>query len=340
MKLRISPSAARAACFVAFAAKAFLDNAVTAPSTHNGAWLCPLLALLPVLPWALCADRLRICDRRRCGPLYAVMLVLILLDGAENLSAIARSAGYLALDRVPVALLALPVCLALFWCLTKNGDAVGYAAMLWTRLAPVLLILVAALQFRRLRPDWLRPLLGSGWRAVVSGGVRTAGRALPCLAPLLLADDEAERDGRTLGLTVLLVLAAALGALLLALHLMMTPTPLRPTQWVNRLDDLLVNGRAPLYTQLPMISAWYAGLLHLLLCEGFGAAALLQCLFPALDGRLCSVLAVAGFGAAYALQGTFGAADALSPWLYVVAALITALTALAVLGKGGRRQCA
>ena len=89
-----------------------------------------------------------------------------------------------------------------------------------------------------------------------------------------------------------------------------------------------------------MISAWYAGLLHLLLCEGFGAAALLQRLFPALDGRLCSALAVASIGAAYALQGTFGASDALSPWLYVVAALITALTALISLGKGGRRQCA
>ena len=338
MKIRISPSAARAAGFVAVVAKVFLDNAVTAPSTHNGAWLCPLIALAPLIPWALCAEALRRLGRRHCGPLYAMLIAVILLDGAENLSAIAQSAGYLALDRVPVALLALPVCLALLWCLTRSANAVGYAAMLWTRLAPVLLVLVAALQFHRFRPDWLTPILGSGWRAIASGGVRTSGRALPCLALLLVADDAEEGKGP--GLTVLLVIAAALGGLLLLLHLMMTPTPLRPTQWINRLDDLLTNGRAPLYTQLPMISAWYGGLLHLLLCEGFGAAALLQRLFPNLGGRLCAALAVAGLGIVCALRGTAGVADALSPWLYIAVALATALTAVASLWKGGRKPCA
>ena len=67
MKIRISPSAARAAGFIAVVAKVFLDNAVTAPSTHNGAWLCPLIALAPLIPWALCAEALRRLGRRHCG---------------------------------------------------------------------------------------------------------------------------------------------------------------------------------------------------------------------------------------------------------------------------------
>lgn len=340
MKLSISPSAARAASFVAIVARIVLDNAVSAPSTHNGAWLCPLLALVLALPWALCADHLRRHAGRRRRPLYAVLAAATALDGADNLCAIARSAGYLALDRVPVRILVLPVSLALLWCLMKNGNAIGYAAMLWMRLAPVLLIVVAVMQLHCLCPEWLQPLLGSGWRAIATGSVRTASHILPCAALLLIADGTEEEKRPGIGLTAMLLIAAALGALLLLMHLMMSPTPSRPTQWINRLDNLLTNGRAPLYLQLPMISAWYAGLLHLLLCEGFGCAALLQRLFPALDGRLCAVLAVAGTGAVALFQNTTMLTDALWPWLYCVAALLAALAVLASLGKGGRKSCA
>lgn len=340
MKLSISRGSAVAAAFVAIAAKVFLENALNAPTTHNGAWLCPLIAALLVLPWIACIDILRpriARTGRRSLPLYAALLVILLLDAAENLTGIAQSAGYLSLDCLPPSVLALPVALALFWCLSRGGDAVGYAAMLWARLAPVLLILVAVMQFNRYRPEWLRPLLGSGWQAIVRGSVRTAGRIIPCSAVLLLAEDgEKQRED---GPARMLLFAAGIGALLLIQYLMMTPTPMPATEWTNRLDSLLTNGRAPLYLQLPIISAWFAGLLHLLLCEGIALACLLQRLFPALDGRLCALAAAAALYLASGAQNLVAVSGALSPWLYIVAAALTALTAFTSNRKGDQRTC-
>ena len=122
----------------------------------------------------------------------------------------------------------------------------------------------------------------------------------------------------------MLAAGIAVATLLIVLRLMMTPTQLQRDGWSNRLDALLTNGRAPLYLQLPMIALWYAGMLHLLACEGFACAALLQGLFPRLGGMACAVVAVA----AVALLSGAGAQDFFAPWRYLVLAMIAAVAAL------------
>ena len=339
MKLSISPAPARAAVLAAIAARAFVTLAVDSPATHNGAFLCPLIAGLLALPWLLCLRALSDVKGGPAIPLYALLLAVTLLDGAATAGEIAGSAGYLALDRIPARVLLLPVGLSALWCAWKNGDAMGYAAMLWARLFPALLVLIVALQARCFRPDWLMPALGSGPSAIFAGGIRLAGRLFPCSALLLLAEGDAKlRTGATAGT---LAVAVAIPALLLTLHRMMTPTPLADMGRLYRLDSLLTNGRAPLYLQMPMICAWYAGLLHLLVCECFTAAALVQRLIPRLDGRLCAALAVAAATLGAGFLPVSDAMEAVSPWLYVTVAPVTAIIAfIAARRKGGAVECA
>ena len=134
---------------------------------------------------------------------------------------------------------------------------------------------------------------------------------------------------------------ALVSALLILLHRMMVPTPIREAGWLKRLDDLLTNGRAPLYLQLPMICAWYAGLLHLLACECFAGATLLQRLLPRLGGRQCALLFVATIALAAAFLPVIDIAEMLSPWQYIAVAPLTALITFVAAGrKGGAASCA
>lgn len=339
MKLSISASPARAAALAAIAARTFVTLTIDAPPTHNGAYLCPMIAAALVLPWLLCLRELR---RFKTGapisPLMAMLLPVILLDAAVTAVEISGSAGYLALDRVSTQALLIPVGLAALWSVSKNGDAMGYAAALWARLFPVLLVLIIVLQARRYRPEWLQPLLGSGGRAIVGGGIRLAGRLIPCSAVLLLPEgNEDEHIGTT---AVMLVIAVLIASGLILSHRMMTPTPLRERGWLNRLDGLLTNGRAPLYLQLPMICTWYAGLFHLLSCECFTGAALLQYLLPSVDGLLCAVAAVAAVILAAGFLPVFDVIEAASGAMYVVLAPVTALVAIHAARKGGISACA
>ena len=117
MKLTISPSAARAAAFIAIVTRVFYALALESPGSRSGAWLSALLCAGPAALWLGCLLLLK----RRSSPVAprtAFLLVLLacaLLDGFASMSTLARSAGYLALDRVPPKWLALPVGAALFW---------------------------------------------------------------------------------------------------------------------------------------------------------------------------------------------------------------------------------
>ena len=111
MKLSISRAPARAAVLAAITARTFVTMTVDAPPTHNGAYLCPLIAAALALPWLLCVRALnRRMDARAVTALSAALLPLVLLDAAVTAGEITGSAGYLALDRVPERLLLLPVC--------------------------------------------------------------------------------------------------------------------------------------------------------------------------------------------------------------------------------------
>ena len=347
MKLKISRPAAIAAAFVAVAARVFLALALDSGPLHNGAWLSALLGAFLSIPWLLCLAGLR-----RDGhspqplkrlPLRLLLLASALLDGGVVLSAVVRSAGYLALDRVPTIGLALPVCVAALCCVNRGGDATGYGAMLWMRIFPALLLLVILQQAGHYRAQWLHPILGSGWPDIVRGGIVAAGGIVPATAVLLISDEPEDRPKRSIQVhPILPALAPLISALLLILRLMMAPTIAVGDTWLRRLDALLTNGRAPLYLQLPMIVLWYAGLLHLLLCDCFAAAALLQQTVPKIDGRLCGAIAVLSVGliSFSSLPATVRGGEILQ-WQYVAATMLGAIcTAIAAGAKGGAEPCA
>ena len=341
MKLTISPSAARAAAFIAIVTRVFYALALESPGSRSGAWLSALLCAGPAVLWLGCLIALK----RRSSPAAAhtvfllVLLACALLDGFASMSTLARSAGYLALDRVPPKWLALPVGAALFWCILKNGDAVGYAAMLAVKILGAALVLVALLQLRYMRAAWLHPILGGGVREVCGGAIYAAGACVPASSVLLLCDAE-NKDTPGKAFAALLG-AIATAALMLALRQMMAPVLLRGDTWLNRLDVLLSNGRSPLYMQLPMIALWYAGLMHLCLCDGFAAAALLQRVAPTLDGRACAGIAALLLVLLCWFQSTVGAlVEPVRPYLFsIVSAIAAAITLIPEGRKGGGSAC-
>lgn len=298
VKLNISASSARAAALAAIVARLFIGLTVDSPASfHNGAWVSVLLGGALSVPWLLGVDLLRQRFRACPGParllLMSVVLASSTVGAAATLADLTRSSGYLSLDRChPLALL-IPAGLAALWCVWKGGDAIGYGAMVWARLFGTLMLLVALLQLGRYRSQWLLPLLGSGWRDIVRGALQSTGHIMAISGILLLPDDAEAAEIGARRLLRMLVAAVCVAAALILLRLMMTPTMTRGQEtWLKRLDSLLVNGRAPLYLQLPMIAAWFGGLLHLLVCECFTAAASFQRLSERLDGRLCAFLTV------------------------------------------------
>ena len=330
MRLSISAKPARAAALTAVAARLFLGLTVDMPTTQNGAWLSALLGGLLALPWAFCIVRYR----PRRGLLTAPLALLTLIDSAAVLAALTRSAGYLALDRSPALALLIPAGLAALFSVWRNGDAVGDGATAWTRIFPALLVVVVLLQWRYYRPAWLAPLLGSGSASIAEGSVRCAGWIVAAASVLLLADDDSAAACAPV------LFGSLLAAGLIALRLMLTPTPLDAGGWLNRLDAVLCNGRTPLYLQLPMIALWFAGLLHLLACEALTVATLLQRMLPRLSGLLCGCVAAV---AAMALSQWSALADfseAAAEFAYAAIGLATIAAMIAGNGKGGRKACA
>lgn len=336
VRLNICRRAAQAAALSSIAARIFLGLAVETPGLHNGAWLSALLGALPAALWLLCLEYVAGAGRGNAfrALISLFLLAVVLLDSSSVLSAITRSAACLALERESTVALALPACLAALWCAHKNGDALGYGAMLWARLFPAGLALVVLLQFRHYRPQWLTPVLGSGFSGVADGAMRTAGWIVPASAVLLVSSAPGARRPRPAW--PLPLLASLVAALLLALLSMMTPMPIRGDSWINRLDALLTNGRAPIYLQLPMVLLWYAGLLHLYACECFAAASLLQRSVPRLGGHACAALCAL----ASTTLSVAGAVGEVSGWSFIPVAVLTALATATVVSRKEDPACA
>ena len=324
MRLRISRSAAISAAFVAAVVRVFVDLSLDGEALHNGSWIAALLGAIPAIPYLLCLDAVRdiITPVRRA--LTLILLSITALDAARVLSIVTRASGYLTLEFVPPLWLTFPVALVTLWCTWRNGDAIGYAAILWTKVFPALMLVVILLQLRHYHAQWLRPMLGNGWRDIVSGGIRTSGCFVPVTAVMLACDDAGMENKRHPAIGWVAA-APVLAALLLLLRLMMAPTGMYALPWLTRLDALLTNGRAPLYLQLPMITAFFVSLFHLLTCECFAASALLQRLIPALNGHLCGAIVVTS-SVFIAMSGFAG--TQLVTLAFPIAAVVVALAAL------------
>lgn len=340
MKLRISPKPAAFSACAAMAARVFCGLSVDCVSPGYAAWLSAIIGAALSVPVLWMYGHVSVVGGRTARTAFQGFILAASLTGsAVTMADIAQSAGYLALDRVAPAALLLPAALALFWCVTRNGDSIGYAAMIWARLFALLLLIVVILQSPYYRPEWLRPILGSGWSAVARNAVRAAGWFCTIGGIWIFREDGGEgRSGKN-AILLSCAVSGAIAALLLALHAMLAPAFYSGAalSWQLRLDALLTNGRTPLYLQMPMIILWYGGLFHLLGCEGFAAAMLLQQMAPRLDGRVCAG-AVTLCASALELSGFTGSRllALLIQYQYIAAAGFCAIVA----ARGGLQTCA
>ena len=340
MRLRISERPALHAAALAAGFRVFCGLMLERAQLHNGAQLSAIIGAMLALPmiagFRRIAVRLERLNRSAAAPLALALLAANLADGASVVRTIVRSASFLSLDRASMATLLIPIGLALYWCMTRNGDAVGDSAAMGIRVFALLLGVILLLQLRCYRAAWLTPLLGSGWPSVIEGGVRAAGWMVSIFGIMIVAGCEGDEPAGTRPARWLIA-AAGTAAAMISLQLMMAPTlEGRDANWLNRLGALLTNGRAEPYNQFPMIVLWYAGLMHLLTCEGFTAALLVQRLAPALDGRACVAMVIA-FALAASRMINFGSAlvRGISQWLYVAVAVVTAAALCATGVKGG-----
>ena len=352
MKFRISDSAAASLSLLAITARVFGGAAVDMPELHNAGWLAALLGGLLSLPLAWAAGQLRArCPvspfdalSERCRPLLhaiaGLLAVIALWDAATVARTIASSASYVALNSLPMFFLLLPQLLICLWCLSLNGDPIGFAAGIWLRILPLMMMIVVLLQFSAFKPSWLTPLLGPGLPDLLDGALRISGWLSMLTGLFLIAERDPEGDDKRFRPVKALALCVAIAAALLLLRGMMTP-PLfkgKETSIFFQLDTLLSNGRAPLSLQLPMIILWFIGLLFLLLFDAFLCAAMLQRAIPILGKRICTAATLAGI-CGLALSGLPSRESALhvSSGLFAAQGALLALTmlALAIPGKEG-----
>ena len=320
MRLELSRSAATAGLLAALTARIFYGLALDTPEVMNAAWLAVPLGAVMAIPvvWLMAKGRSRF--------MSGVLFLGIALDAAAAVEWTAFSESCLAFDHTSPVLLMLPLLLAVARCAWLGGDAVGGAARVWARLFILLMVILALCQLPYYKTCWLAPWLGNGAGRIFRAALRVAGwQALLCGAAIETCKGPLSfRD-----VLPCILIASGVAALLLALERMMSPVAVgEAVTRQMRLDALLTNGRAPLVLQLPMIVAWFAGMLHLMAFETVAACALLRRATGAGEG-VCIALGLVVVSALALMRVT----NLITIDIYPVIAIVALM-------KGVRRICA
>ena len=322
MKLEFSKSAATASLMAALASRLFCALSLDAPEAANAAWLAAPLGLALALPvvWLVC--RMRAEARRALAlPLCAMMA----LDAAASIEWTAYSESCLAFDHISPVMMMLPLLLAVTRCAWLGGDALGGAARIWAKLFALLILIVLAFQLPYYNTGWLAPWLGNGAAGIAHAGLRAAGwcALMACASVMVCSEPLDLRD-----LLGGMLIATAVATILTALRQLMAPVATSgDIDRAMRIDALLTNGRAPLYLQLPMLVAWFAGMLHLVAFEALAACGLLKRALPRLNEIPSAII---GLGGVFILALTRSsratwAQNALMYLYHVIAAIAIAL---------------
>ena len=350
MKYQAGRSAALPLMFIAIVTRLFCDLALIYPRAHNAAWLCPIIALLLYLPFALalrCAatsgndsawGNLETNLPRFLSVIILVLFALLLLmDASSMMDVAAGTAGFTIGDKAVITL-ELPLTILLAMLILLGADAAGHNARIGLYILGALLVILLLVQLPVYHTGWLAPMLGGGIPSILTGALRCAGHmALLSIAWMLAVPDRAR-----LGTAVWGSAAALLAALLLACQQMLSPTfvgteLLRPA----RLEIILNNGRVALSLQFVVLLLWYGGLLHLLTAEAVAIAGIVHRIVPNVRtwiAALAEAIAIYLLSGSERIQAFYDKAAAGLYFPAIALLLLLAMTT-AALPKGGDRSC-
>ena len=180
-------SAAGAMIGVATAMRLIWHFSIVDNAAYNSAWLCPLIGFIFFLPigYAIKALSQETCgcafnapflsEKAPLGRIIAsVSFMLLSIDTAQNVLLLSHTANIMALGEVPIWLVSIAFALLAFICAFLGMQAEGRSAMIWLRIMIPLLAVMVIVQFGSYRPEWLTPIFGGGFKAIFSGGLRSA----------------------------------------------------------------------------------------------------------------------------------------------------------------------
>ncbi len=355
MKLTLPLSAARPLAVVAVSSRLLMGLFLDMPWLYNASWISALGGMLLCVPLGLVADRFaRACDEgsvlealeAHSGPVLTrgvcVFFSLICIyEAAVTARVLSNTVRHVALSESSAVSLLLPLLIAGMLAACFNGQAVGGAARVWLKFAPVLLLIAILIQMKSYRFEWLTPLLGPGLETLATGAVGGAGW-LSLFALIWLCAQRDETPAPRSPVLLPMLVTGGICALLLALLATMAPPSVRADLTRTfQLDKLLSNGRASLVSQLPLILLWYNGLIFGVTTGLFLAGKLMQTAFPRLDGRLAILLAGGlTFAVAMLALAEQNMAVSVSKWLFIAVAAPLAALMLPPVWKGGKKPCA
>lgn len=333
--------------------RVFYEAAVDSGQTAGGAWISVLLGMVMAVPAACCLAAVR---RSRPGQeaggalgslvgsaavkgIALICCAVMVCDAAASLRIMSSTVKYVAMPESNRVLILLTGAAAASVCAGMGVKAAAGGAVLWRRLAVILLAVMVIAQAREFRGGWLSPVLGPGWGELIKASLPVAGIFSFIVAGWLLMEPEHDRAGYAMLLTLIRSGLMAAGVML-AFGMLVPPMPEEDPMRTFRLGQLLTNGRGGLSLEMPYVTLLYSGFLTMLVFETTAGARLLGLLFPDIQmkWRACLV-----GGCAFLIAASGGVEQAavrlFSRWYYpvlTVAAVIPGCAAL--VGKKKRKQ--
>lgn len=270
-------SSAAAMVFAGIAMRIFCGMGIEYAAAYNASWLCPVAGLALSLPFAL---NIRLAGRMGndspwnnlsarspkwlSGCLTVLFAAALLYDCAIILRLTASTANFVSLNDVSLPWLTLPLLLTAFAVACLPADTEGNNVRIWLLLLPILLIIVAAVQFRSYNPSWLTPILGGGLSAIAQGGLQCGGWTALLFLPWLTAVPDRKKNN-PLRPGILAVCAASV--LLIALQMLCPALVETNLSEIARGEIILSNNRVSHILQMFLTLLWFGSLLHLICIE-------------------------------------------------------------------------
>jgi len=305
MKLTITHTSARSLALVMATTRIFFGAAIDLPGLYTGAWISVLLGGLmatPLFAWigayAKRHHHAQIIDSLQCetGRVWIFVLLLLFLpnmclDTSAISNVIVLFSGYIALSDTPLPYLFIPLLLTVWWCIRKNGLAIGSLARVWTLAAAWIGGVIFLMECRLVRLHYLFPIFGAGRMEIFRGGLYIAGWLMPTAVLWLLAEPDVEKTNRGFKPLQTMWISCAVAIALLLFSSMLAPSLVfGENTRLYKLDQMISNGRTALSAQMPTIALWLNSLLHNLVGNAFISALLIQKMLPALPGWLCALI--------------------------------------------------